>query len=145
MRSRVNTESLDKLHEDDIVVEHAEFGVGSILDKNDTHAEVMFAEGVEVVKIDTLTVIDEARGRPPKNDDDPDGEANRNIVTQLHKVNNGTATHVKFNDGGKHPITASHARMAIEKHGSYEKPVDKASFQEKLGASHDSFKSSIGA
>jgi hypothetical protein len=99
--------------EDVLVVEHDDFGIGSILDRDDIRAEVMFEHGIEIVDIDTLT---EARGRPPKQDDDPDGEANRNIITQLHKVSNGTSTHVKFNDGSKHPISSSHARAALDKH-----------------------------
>lgn len=135
--------------DEDAIIEHTEFGSGQLLDLYGNSIEIMFEHGIEVLDLDDENLIenetlDEARGRPRKDGGNVDDEASGNIVTQLQKVSNGTAEHVRFANGQKHPITANHARAALDKHASFEKPKDKADFQGKIGHSHDSFRSAIG-
>lgn len=148
-RERKAKDNMRNKMDEAIQLEHSEYGIGKVLDKQSDNVQIMFEHGIENIdlyddKLVESESLEEARGRPRKDGDDPDGEANQNVVTQLQKVSNGTATHVKFSDGKKHPISSNHARMALDKHSDIEKPNDKASFQDKLGHSHDSFKSTVG-
>jgi len=101
------------------------------------------------------SVLDEGRGRPPKEgsaawhraqaakkgDEGETQEADKNIHTQLHKVISAKKP-VTFNNGKTHEISSAHAHKALALLQN-SKPSERLALQHSLAHSHDRFHETI--
>ena len=99
-------------------------------------------------KMKEETELDEARGRPRKNPlpagEKAEPESRQHIMQQLQraKLSMRGGEDVTFHDGKTHRVAGHQAAKILTKYAGM-RPAEKETFQKKIGASHDDFKSEV--
>jgi hypothetical protein len=129
----------------------AESVIEKLRTKTETESTEVVSEQTDLIKsaaammttnLRDLMTEARRRGRPSKNAEEEDIEP---IKTQLEKaVTLRGKKKVTFENGDEVEVPAEHAKKALQMNDSLRTSIEKGDHQKKLGASHASFKKTIG-